>query len=437
MAETIYDELEKKNIRTFFARISLEDKIGQDYEPYIYAALSSARVMLLVATSNEHCEAVWVKNEWSRYIKFMSDGDKTLIPVYKKMSPYEFPDELTKFQAQDMEKVGAVQDLTRGVQKLLGQTKKQRDNELLSELMEEKFEREKKKARIEKMLPLFSIFAVVVTVAGIVIYKKVVVPKQIYEKAVSYMEIGSYENAVAYFEELNIENAKIKGHLEEACYMIATEAAEVKDEEKAIEYYIKALGYKDSRERLLDACYKVYKENIRSNKKKAAEVFTIAIRYSNNYDELLEEYNQNDEMNLIYGSAISSFERYLFNDAEAKFAPLAKIDYEDSKEYLEYIATYRENTKTEIEKIKGVYKHNEKDLYLILKDNNRIHVTKYEERIHKNTYKNFWEYHYLSEESKYIIMANGARMEVDLMNNGISVSGKSADIVGNYTKIKE
>ena len=164
LAENIYDELEKRNIRTFFARISLEDKIGQNYEPFIYSALNSAKVMLIVATKNEHCEAVWVKNEWSRYLRFMKDGDKTIIPVYKEMSPYEFPDELSKFQAQDMGKVGAIQDLTRGIQKLLGQTKKEKENEILSELVEEKFDREKKKARRAKLFKICAVLVVLITI---------------------------------------------------------------------------------------------------------------------------------------------------------------------------------------------------------------------------------------------------------------------------------
>lgn len=120
LAQDIYNELTKQGIRTFFARISLEDKLGQSYEPYIYAALQSSNVMLHVSTASENSNAIWVKNEWKRYIDFMAEDDnKTLIPVYKDMSPYELPAELTRYQAQDMSKVGAIQDLVHGVQKLV------------------------------------------------------------------------------------------------------------------------------------------------------------------------------------------------------------------------------------------------------------------------------------------------------------------------------
>ena len=50
LAQDIYDALTDKGYRVFFSRISLEDKLGQAYEPYIFAALNSAKIMLAVGT---------------------------------------------------------------------------------------------------------------------------------------------------------------------------------------------------------------------------------------------------------------------------------------------------------------------------------------------------------------------------------------------------
>jgi len=151
IAQDIYNELEKQGLKTFFARISLESILGKDYEPHIYAALHSAKVMLVVTTSASHCKAVWVKNEWSRYLGFMEeDASKTLIPVYKDMSPYELPDELAKYQAQDMSKIGAIQDLVTGVKKLCGRTVTQANNETMDMLLRDKIEREEREAKKEK-----------------------------------------------------------------------------------------------------------------------------------------------------------------------------------------------------------------------------------------------------------------------------------------------
>ena len=121
LAQEIYDALTEKGLKVFFARISLEDKLGQQYEPYIYAALSSARVMLAVGTKFEYYDAVWVKNEWMRFLSMMrTDRTKTLIPCYKGLDAYDMPREFRQLQAQDMGKLGWLQDLTRGVLKLCG-----------------------------------------------------------------------------------------------------------------------------------------------------------------------------------------------------------------------------------------------------------------------------------------------------------------------------
>ena len=126
LAQDIYNELTGKGYRVFFSRITLEDKLGQEYEPYIFAALHSARVMLAVGTSYEHYDAVWVKNEWSRYLQLMAAGEKkTLIPCYKDLDAYDMPKEFAKLQAQDLGKVGAMQDLMRGVEKILGKSDEQ------------------------------------------------------------------------------------------------------------------------------------------------------------------------------------------------------------------------------------------------------------------------------------------------------------------------
>lgn len=119
LAQDIYNELIDNGYRVFFSRITLEDKLGQEYEPYIFAALNSARIMLAVGTDYEYYNSVWVKNEWSRFLKLISSGEKKiLIPCYKNIDAYDMPKEFSKLQAQDMGKVGAMQDLMRGLKKI-------------------------------------------------------------------------------------------------------------------------------------------------------------------------------------------------------------------------------------------------------------------------------------------------------------------------------
>ncbi len=124
LAQDVYDALVDNGYRVFFSRITLEDKLGREYEPYIFAALNSAKVMLAFGTSYDYYNAVWVKNEWSRYLQLMTqDKSKHLIPCYKDIDAYDMPKEFARLQAQDMGKVGASQDLLRGIEKLIGSKK--------------------------------------------------------------------------------------------------------------------------------------------------------------------------------------------------------------------------------------------------------------------------------------------------------------------------
>ena len=119
LAQDLYHQLTKENFKVFFSRITLEDKLGSAYEPYIFAALNSAKVMVVVGTKPEYFDAVWVKNEWSRYLNLIKQGqEKVLIPAYRDMNPYNFPEEFSHLQAQDMSKLGFMQDLIRGIKKI-------------------------------------------------------------------------------------------------------------------------------------------------------------------------------------------------------------------------------------------------------------------------------------------------------------------------------
>ena len=121
-AQDVYYGLTEQGLKVFFSRITLEDKLGQQYEPYIFAALNSAKVMVVIGSRPEYFNAVWVKNEWSRYLSLMKhDHKRLLIPCYRDMDPYDLPEELSMLQSQDMSKIGFMQDLLRGVQKVMQQ----------------------------------------------------------------------------------------------------------------------------------------------------------------------------------------------------------------------------------------------------------------------------------------------------------------------------
>ena len=125
LAQEIYYQLTREGYKVFFSRITLEDKLGQEYEPYIFAALQSAKTMVVLGTRAEYFNAPWVKNEWGRYLSLMhQNSHKTLIPAYRDMDPYDLPIEFSHLQALDMAKLGFMQDLIHGIQKLVPLTGK-------------------------------------------------------------------------------------------------------------------------------------------------------------------------------------------------------------------------------------------------------------------------------------------------------------------------
>ena len=131
-AQEIYEALTEKGYRVFFSRITLENILGTEYEPYIFAALNSAKVMLAFGTSAEYYNSVWVKNEWSRFLQLIAAGEKkTLIPCYADMPIDEMPQGFSIRQAQNMAKLGWQQDLVHAVEKLVG-----KKNEKVSALSE-------------------------------------------------------------------------------------------------------------------------------------------------------------------------------------------------------------------------------------------------------------------------------------------------------------
>lgn len=110
MAERLYNYLTKElRLKVFYSPVSLQGKIGK-YEPYIYAALKSAQVMILVASRAEHIEASWVKNEWGRFIRMIPEesGKKKMLAVaaLDGMTRERLPEELRNdYQLSNLEQL--------------------------------------------------------------------------------------------------------------------------------------------------------------------------------------------------------------------------------------------------------------------------------------------------------------------------------------------
>ena len=103
-AQDLYIHLTRQGYRVFFSRESLRDKIGEKYEPYIFNALSTAKVMLVYGSKAEYITSTWLKNEWTRYEKRLQLGEKkpnSLIVACDGFSPAELPKVLSSMQCLD------------------------------------------------------------------------------------------------------------------------------------------------------------------------------------------------------------------------------------------------------------------------------------------------------------------------------------------------
>lgn len=129
LADKIYNYLTKElKLRTFFSQVSLKGKTGE-YEPYIYAALQSSKVMVVVSSRREYLESPWVKNEWSRFLRMIPDAEKkgkrkaVTVALAGNMAPEMLPSELSGYQATSLEGLGVLERFCHNIDHYIGEEK--------------------------------------------------------------------------------------------------------------------------------------------------------------------------------------------------------------------------------------------------------------------------------------------------------------------------
>ncbi len=128
-AQDLYIHLTEQGYRVFFSRESLRDKVGEKYEPYIFNALSTAKVMLVYGTSSEYITSTWLKNEWTRYEKRLQAGEKkpnSLIVACDGFSPNELPKTLSSMQCFDATRRSFYTDLDTVLKRIIKSEEKQK-----------------------------------------------------------------------------------------------------------------------------------------------------------------------------------------------------------------------------------------------------------------------------------------------------------------------
>ncbi|MCR4648274.1 MAG: toll/interleukin-1 receptor domain-containing protein [Lachnospiraceae bacterium] len=123
----LYEILTKQGYKVFFARVTLEDKLSVDFEPYIFAALKSSKVMAVIGSKSEYFTATWVKNEWSRFLKLMETDMKKQI-FFACDDPEELPRAFSLKQAQLLSNPDAMEILARNINYYLTNILKENKN---------------------------------------------------------------------------------------------------------------------------------------------------------------------------------------------------------------------------------------------------------------------------------------------------------------------
>ncbi len=378
MAYEIYNQLTEKGYKVFFSRVTLESKLGTMYEPYIFAALNSAKIMLVIGTRKEYFDAVWVKNEWSRFIDLMKTRpDHYLIPCYKDMDAYEMPEQFLSFQAQDLSKLGFMQDLIRGIDKIMGKDNAspkvetkiiQTDvnvNALLkrAEILIGDANYEKADSLLERVLdndPTNS----QAYLLKLVIELQLKSVNALKDQKETLERFSNFQKAYDFADEeqkkkLNAINEHINNRNEEArlgrLYDIAMDYKNNKQYGEAEKAFSNIAGYKDATKQAAE-CVNLGKEDIykravvhKENKEydEAIETFNKVIDFSDSKDQV-EECKELKNADL-YKKALSLKEKGSFDEASSIFMQI--LTYNDSDFQVDECA----RLKTEAQK-EAVYK---------------------------------------------------------------------------------
>ena len=184
-AQELYIHLMEQGYRVFFSRESLRDKVGEKYEPYIFNALSTAKVMLVYGTNSDYITSTWLKNEWTRYEKRIRAGEKqegSLVTICDGFSPNELPHILATAQCFDATKRSFYGDLDKYVKKyvhgeenptatattaqVLSGMPDQEKLDKLMQLLDKEESKKKRKAAVTKKIVIFASIFITVAVLG-------------------------------------------------------------------------------------------------------------------------------------------------------------------------------------------------------------------------------------------------------------------------------
>ena len=182
IAQNVYSRLEALNINTFYQHASVEDLSGEEMERACTSATDSAKILIILAGSEEHFSKLLSQNK-----ELLSK--KKIIPIYFDMNAYDMPSEISAYQAVNLDNVGAIEDLAKNILILLG-----RSNEADDLKANKKAFSKKKKITLITCITLITIL--MCTAIYIVFGTAYVLPSKKYDKAEQLISEQKYVDAI-------------------------------------------------------------------------------------------------------------------------------------------------------------------------------------------------------------------------------------------------
>lgn len=123
-ANDLYGKIKDKypDCKIFLSERVKSEFAGKEYEPIIFAALRSSKVMILVGDSNFNIEWPWVKNEWNRYLYWkdnLDDGRERNFVFVMRSTKVVRPQEFDAIQSIETNDLNATETLFRYLDKIL------------------------------------------------------------------------------------------------------------------------------------------------------------------------------------------------------------------------------------------------------------------------------------------------------------------------------
>lgn len=271
-AQELYNALVEEGYKVFFSRVSLRNKISEHYEPYIYNAIKTSKVMIAFGEKTEYFSSVWVKNEWMRFRKRIENGEKhtnSLVVAYKNLDPTELPSGLRSRQCMNADDITFFDDLKNHIDRIINP-----DHEILSagaSAQTTSVGNSKKSKAIKIALAIGAVLLVLAVVGlstGLLIdrldenslQQEENALQQRYDEAYSLLDEGKFDDAYNLFYELG-NYSDSKEMLNECIYQKAIYLLEYKMYSAAVDLFEDLDGYKKSETKIQEAKYAYVLEN--------------------------------------------------------------------------------------------------------------------------------------------------------------------------------